>query len=170
MKFNNSYIIILAILSIILFYSYYYLTINNKNKVTELWGTIKGNLLYIYYLSMFLSLIGFLLLYYYLSITNILTKDQINKIFISLILIVVISMVWMPLSLYYLKYPKDIYKYLIILILLSISSSVLYLIYILSTINDEKNKKEKNLALMGMFYFFIQTFIFDFLLWSYNFF
>lgn len=170
MKFNNSYIIILTILGVILLYSYYYLAITNKNTVLKLWGRIKGNFLYLYYLSMLLSAIGFLLLYYYLLISNNLTKDQINKLFISLVLIVVISMFWMPLSLYYLKNPKIIYKYLILLILLLVALSILYLLFVLSAIKDDKNKIQKQAAIIGMSYFFIHAFFFDFTMWSYNFF
>ena len=162
------YIIILSILGIILLYSYYYFFSNNKNS-PKLWGKVSGNLLYTYYLSMLLSTIGFLLLFYYIIKSNIFTQNNINQIFGSLIAIIVISMFWMPLSLYYLNNKNDLIKYLIILILLLVSLSTLYLLYVVYNINDN-DKFSKNLALIGMTYFFIHAFFFDTITWSYNFF
>lgn len=170
MKFNTEYIIIISILGIILLYSYYYYAQKNQNNVLKLWGRIKGNFLYVYYASMLLSAIGFLFLFYYLFLTNSLTRDQINKMFIALILIIAVSIIWMPLSLYYLKNKKDIYKYLIIFVLLVVSFSILYFITILNNVKEDKNILQKKLALMGMTYFFIHCFFFDSLIWSYNFF
>ena len=172
MKFNNIFILILAILGIILLYSYYYFFKNYSNS-TKLWGRVKGNLLNIYYLSMILSTIGFLLLFYYIIIYNNFTQHNINQIFGLLAGIIIISMFWMPLSLYYFKNKKDLIKYLIILILLLVSLITLYLLFVLKNIdniNDNKYKISKNLALIGMTYFFIHAFFFDTILWSYNFF
>lgn len=169
MKFDNIYIVILSILGIILLYSYYYLFKNNKN-APKLWGRISGNLLNIYYFSMLLSTIGFLLLFYYIIKTNIFTQNNINQIFISLLAIIIISMVWMPLSLYYMKNKNDLIKYLIIIVLLLVAISTLYLLYVVNNINDNNNKIYKTLALIGMSYFFIHAFFFDTITWSYNFF
>lgn len=169
MKFDNKYIIIIAILGIILLYSYYYFGKNTEN-VNKLWGRIKGNFLNVYYLSMILSTIGFLLLFYYLIISNNFTEDQVNKLFIALLLIVVVSMIWMPLSIYYLKNKKDLYKFLIYIVLFIVAISSLYLIYILNQTKEYKLKLYKNLAMIGMTYFFIHAFLFDFLMWTYNFF
>lgn len=168
MKFNTEYIIIISILGIILLYSYYYFA--QKDNVLKLWGRLKGNFLYVYYASMLLSLIGFLFLFYYLFLTHTLTKDQINKMFISLIVIITVSTMWMPLSLYYLKHKEDIYKYLIIFILLIVAFSILYFITVLNNVTENKYILEKKLALAGMIYFFIHCFFFDSLMWSYNFF
>ena len=165
MKFNKEYIIIISILGVILLYSYYYYA--QKSNVMKLWGNIKGNLLIVYYLSMLLSTIGFLLLFYYLITSNKLTKNQCTQIFIALILIVFVSIFWMPLSLYYLKNKKELIKYLIILVLLIVAMSTLYLIYVLFKIDDRSI--ENILAKIGMIYFFIHAFFFDSLLWSYNF-
>ena len=169
MKFDTKYIIIIAILGIILLYSYYYFAKNTEN-VNKLWGRIKGNFLNVYYLSMILSAIGFLLLFYYLIISNNFTEDQVNKLFIALLLIVIVSMIWMPLSIYYLKNKKDLYKFLIYIVLFIVAISSLYLIYILNQTDEYKLKLYKNLALIGMIYFFIHAFFFDFLMWTHNFF
>jgi hypothetical protein len=165
MEFNRIYIFILAILGIILLYSYYYFFKTDNNSI-KLWGRIKGNLLKLYYVSMLLSALGFLLLFYYIVTSNIFTQNNINLIFGLLISIIVISMFWMPLSLYYMKNKSEVIKYLIIFILFLVALSTLYLLYVLKSINDKNNK----LALIGMTYFFIHAFFFDTITWSYNFF
>ena len=169
MKFYTSYIIIVAILGLILLYSYYYFG-STSNNVQQLWGKVKGNLLNIYYISMLLSALGFLFLFYYLLVSKSLNNDQINKLFISLILILVMSMIWMPLSLYYLKNKKTIYKYLIYLVLFIVAISILYFILVLNSVQEVNFKTSKLLAMIGMIYFFIHCFFFDFLLWTHNFF
>jgi hypothetical protein len=138
MEFNRIYIFILAILGIILLYSYYYYLKNDSNS-QKLWGRIKGNLLNIYYISMLLSTIGFLLLFYYIVTSNIFTQNNINLMFALLFSIILISMFWMPMSLYYLKNKNDFIKYLIILILFLVALSTLYLLYVLKNIDDTKN-------------------------------
>jgi len=169
MEFNKVYIFILAILGIILLYSYYYF-FKNDNNSKKLWGRINGSLLNIYYVSMLLSTLGFLLLFYYIVTSDIFTKNNINLIFGLLIAIIVISMFWMPLSLYYVKNKSELIKYLIIIVLFLVALSTLYLLYVLKNINDKYNELSKNLALIGMTYFFIHAFFFDTITWSYNFF
>ena len=169
MQFNRSYIFILAILGIILLYSYYYF-FKNDNNSKKLWGRINGSLLNVYYVSMLLSTLGFLLLFYYIVTSNNFTQNNINLIFGLLIAIIVISMFWMPLSLYYFKNKSITIKYLIILVLFLVALSTLYLLYVLKNINDKYNSLSKNLALIGMTYFFIHAFFFDTITWSYNFF
>ena len=167
MIFNRNYIIILSLLGIILLYSYYYFLKDNNN-ANKLWGSIKGNLLKIYYLSMILSVIGFLLLFYYLMTSNSFSSKDISNIFLYTSLIVAISILWTPSSLQYYYTKKNIYKYITLLILFLVALSTFMLLISLNNVNDKK--LSKNLALIGMSYFFIHTFLFDFLLWSYNFF
>jgi hypothetical protein len=169
MKFDRTYIFIISILGIILLYSYYYYGTTTKNPL-RLWGRIDGNFRNVYYLSMILSTIGFLLLFYYLINTNVLTTDNINNIFYGLLGIVVISIFWMPLSIEYLNKKSLLYKFLIIFVLLLVAISTLYVIYILNSIKDTVNPISHTLALYGMIYFFIHAFFFDSLLWSFNFF
>jgi hypothetical protein len=169
MKFDTKYIIIIAILGIILLYSYYYFAKNTEN-VNKLWGRIKGKLLNIYYISMILSAIGFLLLFYYLIISNSFTENQVYRLLITLLLIVVVSMIWMPLSIYYLKNKKNLYKILIYIVLFVVAISSLALIITLNEIKENKLIFYKNLAMIGMIYFFIHAFFFDFLIWTHNFF
>ena len=169
MKFNSEYIIITAILGILLLLSYYYF-FKSSNDPLKLWGRIKNNFLYVYYISMLLSTIGFLFLFYYLIISNSFTKLQINKLYYSLISIIVISMFWMPLSLEYIKSKNNIVKWLIYIVLFLVAISVLYFNFVFNNVEESKYKIEKNLAFIGMIYFFIHTFLFDFILWTHNFF
>jgi hypothetical protein len=169
MLFDRNYIIFLAILGVILLYSYYYLAVNDK-RVMELWGRIKGNFLNLYYLSMVLSTIGFLLFFYYIVVSTSFKRSDINHMFIALLAIIVISMLWMPLSLKYLRNKGPLLMFLITFVLFLVAVSALYLIFVLDNVNESKYILNKNLALYGMIYFFIHASVFDLTLWSYNFF
>jgi hypothetical protein len=169
MEFNRSYLLILVILGIILLYSYYYYFTNDKRSIS-LWGRIKGNLLNIYYFSMLAAALGFLLLFYYLIIGKSFSQSDNTKLIITLFIMLVLSMLWMPLSLKYLDKKEDIYKYLVLLVLLLVSISIIYLLYTLYNVKEYKNILTKNIAFIGMIYYFIHAFFFDFILWSYNFF
>jgi hypothetical protein len=169
MLFNRNYIIIIALIGILLLYSYYYYATNDK-RVLELWGRIKGNYLKIYYISMFVSAFGFLLFFYYLFISNSFTINEQYNIFCALLGIVVISILWMPLSLLYLRNKNNVLMISIILVLLLVALFTLYLLFLLYNINEKNYKLNKKLALYGMIYFFIHAFFFDFISWSINFF
>lgn len=172
MLFNRSYILILSLFGIILLYSYYYFLKDNNNTL-KLWGSIKGNLLKIYYMSMLLSLIGFIFLFFYLYFSDNFLKNDILKIFIYTSMIILISIFWTPLSLAYLKTKDNIYKYLTLFVLFLVALSTFLLLISLYNVNyasDTKYIVNKNLALIGMSYFFIHVFLFDFIIWSYHFF
>jgi len=169
MIFDRMYITILTIFGIGLLYSYYYFLKDNKN-ILKLWGRVKGNLLNIYYVSMLLSTIGFILMFFYLFYSNNFTKNDMLKIFICISMIVLISVLWTPLSLKYVKTKENIYKYLTLLVLFLVALFTVLLIISLYNVKDTKYILYKNIALGGMIYFFIHAFFFDFLIWSYNFF
>jgi hypothetical protein len=169
MIFDRSYILILSLFGIILLYSYYYFLKDNNNTL-KLWGSIKGNLLNIYYISMLLSLIGFILLFSYLLYSNIFSKNDILKIFIYISMIILISIFWTPLSLEYLKTKNNIYKYITFFVLFLVALFTFLLLITLYNIKDNKYILNKNFALIGMSYFFIHVFLFDFIMWSYHFF
>jgi hypothetical protein len=167
MYFDKKYIITLFILGVILIYSYYYF-LSYSNKKMELWAGIEGNLLKVYYVSMFLCVIGFIFLFNFLMYSNNLNQYISNQIFYSILSVVLLSMLWMPLSLYYLNNKSNILMYIIIFILLLVSLSTLYLLYVLNNIND--NSIYKKLAIIGMIFFFIHTFFLDGITWSIKFF
>jgi len=161
--------IIIAILGLTLLYSYYYYAVNTPN-VNRLWGRIKNPFLTIYYISMFLSAISFLLLLLYLALSKNLDTSVINKLFISIICIVFFSLFWMPLSINYLKKSCNITKFLIYLDLFLVALFSFYLVYLLFYLKDNSNIIFKNLALYGMIIFFIHVFFLDFIIWTSNFF
>jgi len=169
MRFPFYYFIIIGILGLILLYSYYYYAVNTPN-VLKLWGKIKNNFLYTYYISIFISVLLFLFLLSYLAISKNFEKNDINKLFIAISSIIFFSLFWMPLSIQYLKKHNYFTKFLIYLVLFLISLSSFYLLTILSNINDSQHIVLKNISFYGMIYFFIHVFCFDFILWTYNFF
>ena len=116
MFFNREYIVFLSIIGIILLYSYYYFLASNTGSITKLWGNITGKLLIVYYISMILATIGFILLFYYLLTTSIFTQKEVNNIFYCLLFIIIISIFWMPVSLKYLENKNCYNKYLTIFI------------------------------------------------------
>ena len=119
---------------------------------------------------MLLSLIGFILLFYYLFYSDNFLKNDILKIFIYISMIILISIFWTPLSLEYLKTKKNIYKYLTLFVLFLVVLSTFLLLISLYNVSDTKFKFNKKLALIGMSYFLIHVFLFDFIMWSYHFF
>lgn len=163
MHFNQLYIIIISILGFLLLLSYGYY-IQNDKKTPQLWGKIKGNLLNIYYASMILSAIGFLLLFWFLIKSDAFNETNSKNLFIALLGIILFSMLWMPFSLEYIKTKSNVYKYLVLSVLFMVAFSSFMTLVILYNIKDNS----KLLALLGMLYFFIHVFFFDFIIWSYN--
>jgi hypothetical protein len=119
---------------------------------------------------MLLATIGFLLFYYYLFCSNSFSKDNVFNIFITALLVVIISIFWTPSALAYYKTKKDMYKYLTLFVLFLVALFTFLLLLSIYNVNDQKYELNKNLALIGILYFFIHVFFFDFILWSYNFF
>ena len=169
----SSFLIIVS-LGTILLYSYYYLSTNNKKIVKDLWGNIRNikHLIPVYIGSMFLSAAGFLSALYYLYKTTSLTPYEKKIIPIALMVIIIVSILWMPLSLNYLKSKaKPSYlKYAIIAVLSIVAFGSLYSTVLINTIREKNYKLEQKIATIGMSFFFIHTFFFDNLSWSYNFF
>ena len=173
-RIELSSFLMLFSLGIVLLYSYYYLVTNNKKIVNDLWGNIRNikYLIPVYTASMFLSAVGFLCALYYLYKTASLTPYEKKNIPIALMVIIFVSIFWMPLSLNYLKNKtKPSYlKYAIITVLSIIAFASLYSTVLINNIREKNYKLEQKIANIGMSYFFIHTFFFDNLSWSYNFF
>ena len=168
MRFSNSHFFVIFVLGVILLYSYYYFLAEDPNNISALWGTIKGNLLSFYYVSMLLSALGFIALVVYLFNTNNLTNGQIKQLFLSMMAIVVISMLWLPISLLYLKDKNMSYRIMDLIVLFLVAASSFYCAYVLYKIKDKEHQVLKNVALGGMSYFFFHTFFLDFITWSSN--
>ncbi len=169
MLFDRTYLIVIAILGFLLLLSYYYFIQSDKNSM-KLWGRVTGNLLTVYYGSMLLATVGFLLLFYYLIVSKAFNRTDITKLYVAILGIVLFSFLWMPASLEYLKNKSDNYKYIVLGILFMVALSTFMTILFLNSVSNGENVISKRLAIGGMSYFFIHVFFFDFILWSYNFF
>lgn len=171
MNFPTNYIIIIAILSIILIASYPILLAGNAE---YLWGPIKGNLRKLYYVSIFLVLVGFIPFSYLLITCNRWSQTEINSIFYSLLILIIASWLWIIFSIGFAKrtFNRDLLRIIIVLTLLIVSLSILYLLYIVhkhynlhSILN--KNCLMKYSVYIGLGYAFLHTFFMDFILWAY---
>lgn len=172
MEFNKIYLSIITILGILLLYSYYYFLNLKKSNLNDLWGKIeqKGAFYNFYLISMIIAALGFMLMMYYLLICNSFTKKDIKHIFIASLIILIASMCWMPLSLEYLRHPSIWLKILIICILLLVAGGSYYTMLRLYWTKDTKDNITRILAILGIKYLFLHTFILDLIIWSKNFF
>ena len=172
MRINKSEFIPIGVSGLILLYSYYYYASQNKTNVTNLWGRITAPYKTMYYGSMIVTALAFcVVLGYLMTTTAIENKIEKNKILLSLLSIIVISIFWMPLSLEYLKRKnQNLYKYAIISVLLLVSFLALYNVFNLRNIRETDNKTGQTLAVYSMVIFFCHTFFLDALTWSYYFF
>jgi len=172
MKVNLFSIFCIGILGTLLLYSYYYYGTNNKKNAIKLWGGINSHLKTFYIISMGLSALGFLSLLSYLFKSSSLSSLQTSHIVIALLCIVIFSLLWMPLSLFYLETGSSSLsiQYTIISILLVVAFASLYSLTLINNIKETTYKLHKQVAFVGMSYFFFHTFFLDSLLWSYKFF
>jgi hypothetical protein len=172
MNFPKTYFYIISILGILLLYSYYFLIKLKKSNANNLWNRIKqnGDLMGYYYISMILATIGFIIMMIYLLVSDSFSEEDIRHIFLSLLAIVVVSMLWMPLSLYYINHQASWLKYIIVIVLLIISYSAYCLLSRLYGINEKKYKTIRILSIIGMTVFFLHTFILDSITWPTYFF
>jgi hypothetical protein len=172
MEFDKIYFSIISILGILLLYSYYYFLNLKKSNLRDLWGRIKPQTTFynFYLISMIIAALGFLLMMNYLLVGNLFTQKDITHLFISSLVILIASLLWMPLSLEYIKYPSIWLKIIIIMILLMVACGGYYIILRLYWIKDTKNNITRILSILGMIYFFLHTFILDSIIWSKNFF
>ena len=170
MKIPLQEFIRIGILGLLLIYSYYYYGTKSNINIEKLWGNIKEPLKTFNIISIFLTTGGFLLMLAYLYKTNSLSPTQIQQFITSMLIIITVSLFWMPLSIEYLKGNKQstFLKYLIIIVLLIVAFTGLYMITALNAIKETKYKDSKKLAVYGMIYFFLHTFGFDAITWSYN--
>lgn len=170
MNFNYNYLIIIAVLGCILLYSYYKY-ISNIGDIKKLWGNspsfYKDKL---FFVSFILCAVAFLLLFIYLASYKKFSELQIQKIFLGLLGIVLISLFWLPLTIFHLTYKKDKYlnKILILLTLFIVAISSIYLTCQIYKIDD--NSLFKQLVFYGMCYFCFHTLVLDLFYWSYGYF
>ena len=133
MNFNYNYLIIIAVLGCLLLYSYYKY-ISNIDNVSKLWGVspsfYKDKL---FFVSFLLCSIAFLMLFVYLVTYKNFNELQIEKIFLGLLGIVLISLFWLPLTIFHLTYKKDkcLNRMLILLTLFIVAISSIYVTFVI---------------------------------------
>ena len=140
--------------SIILIYSYYYLLKGiGENRLKQMWGGIDGNVKKVYLISMLLCIASMLLIFKKIYDSKL---SNYNNYFIGMLLILLPSIMWTPLSLHYLNSKSNIIKFSILSVLLLVSIGS-YLIH-----QEDKN--------IGAKYFTFHVFFLDLIYWSYRFF
>ena len=160
-----------TILGAILLFSYYYFININPKITNKLWGSIKGLERNITIISGIVTSILYLVLIYYFSFSFKKSNDNnklINEIITYQILLIIISMFWLPLSIEYIKNKSAFLKFSIILTLFLVAIFAFMIFYKLLNIEDDKLIKK--LALFAAFMLFFHTFFLDFINWNIKFF
>ena len=157
-------ILYFGLVGALLLVSYAYFLQNTKN-YTVLWGSIRGNLLSVYKISLFIVALCFLLIFAYLIHSRMIEK---REFIMPLTAFLLFSMCWMPLSLAYHSSPSTFVCIADIMVLFLVSMSALVLSY---RLYKTKNKSVfSNVATLSALYIFLHCFLLDTCIWSYNFF
>ena len=159
----------LLLVGLLLISSYYYFgSISTMKNIEELWGGIEGGLRTYYIVSIFLCAAAFTLLFIYVNSSQKISSSVKHCLYISMMSIALISLYWMPLSMFYLK-KKDIFiKLLILFTLFIISLSAFFILYELNKIEDSSILYK--FTFYSMCYFFFHVTALDFIIWSMQFF
>lgn len=176
---NQKWAILLTniIFGTILIYSYYHYITKSGVPIKKLWGkAYKVNKLYL--VSMILAALGYLIVLIFSIFKTPNTKTNhviLSNLMIIQALIVVVSMLWLPVTLIYIKMKINklfiMLAILLILFIVAMTSAKQFLL-VKSLIPENNNcaKTMKILANLGAGYFFIHTFFFDFIGWNIGFF
>ncbi len=161
----------IALLGAILLYSYYYFSKKYPSSIESLWGKIKGKTRQFYYYSIAFCFICYIFIFLYLFSKKDLSENTIYKITLAISGMILASMIWMPLSIQYLKEKTSLLFTMITLTLLLVSIFAFYLIIIIQNQSEDKYHMKilKSIALISSSYFFFQVFFLDFIYWNLNF-
>jgi len=154
MRFPNYYIIVLFlsfIITLVIFYIFY------RTNILKFIGDL-NNKLYIY--SALICIIGFLITFYYIIIKDNFTKDQIDKIFTTILIIIKCTSLWIICSYYKIKILDIIF-----LSILCISNY--YLLNTIINIPEEKYIMLKNISILSISYLLFHHVVIDLFLWNY---
>ena len=171
-----AFIMVNIILGSILLYSYYYYIKYGGIAVNLLWGDAnkyKNVLLF----TMGLAVIGYVLIAIYALVYAKQSSQLINLVSCQ-ILIISISMLWLPITIMFLKSKhksnKLMLTFAIIIVLFLVALTSIKQILIIEKLNYMGNNKMKHtfkkLAIVGACLFAFQTFVMDFLVWDIGFF
>jgi hypothetical protein len=169
-------ILVNVILGISLLYSYYYYIKTGGVSGKILWGR-SYSVRKLYIASMILAAIGYLLVLgfsIFKTVDSSKNRALLSNLIIIQILILVMSMLWLPLTLDYIKgnrKPLTMIAVVIVLFIVGISAfKQMKLIQQLTPENTQCAKMTQTASVMGAGVFFIHTFFFDFIGWSAGFF
>ena len=166
-----------VIFGAILIYSYYHYITKGGVPTKMLWGKAY-KLEKLYLASMILAAVGYLLVLVFSVFKTPNTKlnnGVLSNLLVIQVLIVVVSMLWLPMTLAYLKEKKNraftMTAVLLILFIVALASAKQFLlIRNLTPENNSCARTMKTLAKLGAGYFFVHTFFFDFVGWDIGFF
>ncbi len=169
MKFPQTFIWVIVLLSIILIVSYPLLLSGNAE---YLWGPIRGNLRKLYYVSIFLVLLGFIPFAYFLLQCRQWSQREVNHIFYALLTLIIASWLWIIFAVAFAKKSMNLtfLRMIIVTLLLIVSLSILYLLYIVKQhqpLHRQMHDSIRIAVYIGLAYAFFHTFFMDFLLWAY---
>lgn len=170
-------IFVYLVLGAVLIYSYYHYIAKGGVSVRTLWGKSYGTRNF-YTLSMILCIVSYLVMALFIlfktpnSIQNLALTS--NLVVIN-VLIITISMLWLPLTILYVKEKdsKPLTMLGVLLVLFVVAMAAYKQINLVKALTPENNncaKTMKTAATVGAGYFFFHTFFLDFLGWSYGFF
>lgn len=167
-------IMVNIILGSILLYSYYYYIKYGGVTAKRLWGDAYPYRKYMF-VTMILATIGYLAVLLY-SLFFAKTNKTVLNLAVCQILIICISMLWLPITIMFLKSSETINKRLlsfaaiVVLFLVALASiKQILIVEKLEPLNKNFNILKK-IAVIGAFLFAFQTFIIDFLVWDVAFF
>ena len=175
---NYTILFVNTILGLLLLYSYYF-SINKLENSQRLWGRIHEKYRPIYVISMLIAALGYIFMIYFLGFKVKNNSKLMNEILVLQIIVILASMLWMPLTIRYIKNKNEdknknkniILKFTIILILFTVAIASLGNFFKVLSINfPKKDKNVRLFSVLGAFYLFFHTFSLDFLSWNYNFF
>ena len=164
------------ILGAILLYSYHHYIKYGGVTVKTLYGD-GYDYKQFFNLTMLLALLGYLAILMYAFFFAEQNKTLLNLCFTQ-VLIIALSMLWLPLTIKFLKTKEYLNKkilaacVIVILFLVALASIKQYLVVekLNPKINNNVSKSMKKLALVGAGLFVFQTFAMDFLAWDVGFF
>jgi hypothetical protein len=154
MRFPTSYVIILFlsfIFKLLIFYFFY------RTNISKFIGDLNNTL---YISSAIICIIGFLISFYYIMIKDDFTNDEVNKIFITILIIINCVSSWIIISYYKIKILDIIF-----LSILCISNY--YLLTTIIDIHEEKYKTLRYISIISIAYLLFHHIVIDLVLWNY---
>lgn len=143
---------ILFLLFLILLYVFYLFYGLNLSKFI---GKLNYNL-YIY--STIISIISFLIVYFYILIKD--DKKSDYNIFLSILLMLISAILWVISSYYNMKLLNIFFIFLICIF-------NIYLLYLIINVNERENKILKYISILVLYYLLFHHIFIDLILWNY---